>query len=488
MFKTLFIKEIHETLNNSRSMVAALLCLLIIPLGIYINSQEYELRRDTWKESEKLYHDQTSGNLGSGTRAEGFRPPSPFGVFIRGMEDALPDKVITNRNGIYSFSKNTIRQDALTTLFGSMDFLYIVGTILSLLALIFTFNSVSGERESGTLKLVMSNTVPRGKYILAKITGPYMVFITCFVLSFITGFLILVMNRSVDMQEGRFWLTVFVILLLSAAYLFVMFALGTLASCLTKNSVSSIVITLFAWVILFAFVPKVSPLIARLVYPLPSQKAIEDEKHLAQKEIEKERDARRAEILEKIMFQNNVNPKEVRMMDQSPEQRRSFEEYDEQITPVETAYQDKILSTLEKIDRDYETKVRTQQSIAKNISRISPVSCYLFLITEISLTGLIENENFKKYGAVFQQKVDQEIYSKYTYRTYIFGDGNHWVMSGNKEGVQNDELQVPHLDYYEFMPLGKILLTSMPDLLLLLFYLILVSGITIILFAKYDVR
>ena len=100
MFKTLFIKEIHETLNNSRSIISALLCLLIIPLGMYINAKDYELKQNTYRESKKIYTDQSKDHMGSGFKAQGFRPPSSFEVFVHGMEDVLPDKVITDNNGI----------------------------------------------------------------------------------------------------------------------------------------------------------------------------------------------------------------------------------------------------------------------------------------------------------------------------------------------------------------------------------------------------
>ena len=46
--------------------------------------------------------------------------------------------------------------------FPAPDFVYVVKVILSLVALLFGFDQVSRERESGVLRLMLSNPVSRG--------------------------------------------------------------------------------------------------------------------------------------------------------------------------------------------------------------------------------------------------------------------------------------------------------------------------------------
>ena len=488
MFSTLLIKEIHDTINNSRSMFAALLCLLIIPLGMFINAKEFESRENAYIHAKKVYYEQSKGKVNSGFDAQGFRPPSALSIFANGMENVIPNKVRTQDNGIYILEKDNQRSNGLAELFGPLDFLFIVGSILSILALIFTFNSVSGERESGTLKLVISNSVPRWKFILAKITGTYIVFIVFFLLSFIIGLLILLLDGSVSLAENYFWTNMAIILIITFGLIFIMFSFGTLASCLTRDSVSSIVILLFIWVILFSFIPKVSPIIAEIVYPVKKEKAIADEKFLVRQEMEQELDAVRKETLENMLSKNGISPNEISFDNMGgPGVQEVFRKYDESFPETEKEYQDKIVKAMQKIDQDYAQKLKTQQSIAKNISRLSPISCYMYLMTEIASTGLLEMRNFNDYAARYQDKVEQEVYSKFSDTKYMFG-GSVWVMSNNRGDTNTDNIEVPHLENYSFLSIEKILFRSLPDLLLLLLYLIVIPWITFVVFSRYDVR
>ncbi len=488
MFSTLLIKEIHDTINNSRSMFAALLCLLIIPLGIFINTKAFETREEAYTHAKKVYHEQSKDKVNSGFDAQGFRPPSALSIFSNGMVNVIPNKVRTQSNGIYLLEKDNQRSNGLSELFGPLDFLFIVGSILSILALVFTFNSVSGERENGTLKLVISNPVPRWKYIVAKITGTYLVFIVFFLLSFIIGLLILLIAGSVSLTESYFWKNMAVMLLITFVFIFIMFSFGTLASCLTRDSVSSIVILLFIWVIFFSFIPKVSPIIAEIIYPVKKEKAIADEKFLVRQEIEQELDNIRKETLADLLSRHGVSPDEISFENMgNVDGQNIFREYDDAILETETDYQDKIVKALDKIDQHHLQKLKTQQNIAKNISRISPVSCYMYLMTEISSTGLLEMQHFNDYASRFQKKVEQEVYSKFTKSKYLFG-GSVWIMSNNRDDANTDNIDVPHLENYSFLALNKILYRSLPDILLLLFYFIIIPWITVVAFSKYDVR
>ncbi|MEW6754004.1 MAG: ABC transporter permease subunit, partial [Candidatus Latescibacterota bacterium] len=49
-----------------------------------------------------------------------------------------------------------------------IDFAFVVGTFLSLLAFLLSFDSIAGERETGTLPVVLANAVSRGTVLLGK--------------------------------------------------------------------------------------------------------------------------------------------------------------------------------------------------------------------------------------------------------------------------------------------------------------------------------
>ena len=53
-------------------------------------------------------------------------------------------------------------------LFTSIDIVLVFQGVLSLLALIFAYDALAGERERGTLRLVLTHPIQRGYILLAK--------------------------------------------------------------------------------------------------------------------------------------------------------------------------------------------------------------------------------------------------------------------------------------------------------------------------------
>ena len=52
--------------------------------------------------------------------------------------------------------------------FAELDWAFIIGLVASLMALLLTYDAVSGERQRGTLRLLMANPIPRDVVLLGK--------------------------------------------------------------------------------------------------------------------------------------------------------------------------------------------------------------------------------------------------------------------------------------------------------------------------------
>ena len=55
-----------------------------------------------------------------------------------------------------------------------IDWVFIIALVLSFVAILFTFDAISGERERGTLRLTLSNSVSRGAVLFAKFLGAFL--------------------------------------------------------------------------------------------------------------------------------------------------------------------------------------------------------------------------------------------------------------------------------------------------------------------------
>src|SRR6266404_609101 len=206
MLATLIKKEILEAVLSFRFIIAGLLCLVLIPLGIYVNMKDYERRLAVYQEAGRLYEQRARGHINTNFEAEGYRPPSVLSVFSVGLEYFLPNKVTTSPGGHVTTTNDQGINNPQSLLFGKIDLLFNVSFVISLLALIFSFNAVTGEKEDGTLRLVMSSNVPRWQILLGKIIGNYLVLLVVFLFPILTSLIILSGSGAVPIfSASAFW-------------------------------------------------------------------------------------------------------------------------------------------------------------------------------------------------------------------------------------------------------------------------------------------
>ncbi len=171
MFKVLFYKELQDNIQNFRFVIALILCVTIIPLGFYVNFKEYEAKEQNYKESVKLYEESHKIILDvMHTGGEAFRPPSSLSMLSSGVEFLLPNSVetvgyLTYRGAQTQFNNSRSLDSPFSFLYGYLDLTFIVSVIISLLAMLLTYNSLAGEKESRTLSQILSNSVSRNTII-----------------------------------------------------------------------------------------------------------------------------------------------------------------------------------------------------------------------------------------------------------------------------------------------------------------------------------
>ena len=204
MFRHLIIKEIQEIVTNTRSLFVLLICVLLIPLGLYVSTKEYEQNKAAYKDAKQMYEEHNIDNKRMNFIAEGYISPSPLSIFSSGLSGYLPNKITTDSKGVWHTENEYGINNPVALLFGKIDFYFIITIILSLLAFIVTFNSITGEKESGTLRLTVANAVPRWKIILSKITGSYIVFLVSFLAGTILGLVLLTLTTSVPILSKNY--------------------------------------------------------------------------------------------------------------------------------------------------------------------------------------------------------------------------------------------------------------------------------------------
>jgi len=483
MFKVLFKKELLENVQNFRFLLALVLCLIVIPLGFVVSQNDYADRRQLYDDAIRNYdlaHKTAIDIMLNGGAT--FRPPSALGFVSSGVESVLPSGAETvgfiSQAGATVQFNNTRRPDnPFTGFFGRLDLAFIVSTLLSVLVMIFTFNAIAGEKERRTLAQIMANPVPRPTLVTAKMAAGSLLLAAAFLAGILAGILLTVVLGIDPFREAGTAAPFSIAVGVSLLFLMAFYNFGLLVSSRSRSAVSAMVGLLSFWVALAMILPKSSVVAAKLLMPIRSQQVVDLEKGRARLQNDTDQGA----ALQKL-FQSTPGIKDM-SMDEYFKARRAqnpavdaFEKAEEQLQDEFTA---RLNTNLDKIDADFERQKGRQAALARNIARLSPVSCFIHVMAELAGTGFVEEAAWRQTRANFKQLLDREIASKQ--RMYVFGQLSYGGLNIDRQAPAPKIASAP-------VPLEKRLAAVWVDLVLLAIYGLLFFTGAYVSFLRYDVR
>lgn len=454
MLKNIILKEILDSLLNYKFTITLLICFILILFTIFMGGANYEklLKEDQTAASlqmRSLENQPSYGFLGAlGINIH--RPPSKLSLIVSGLEQKTGRIA---RVSMFSDPKiNTnIGTSLILNLFESLDLTLIVKIVFSLIGLLLAHDIVSGEKESGTLRLCFSNSVYKYTFLLGKAIGRISILILSLLLPLLLGtsFVQLLLPDLVFGKED--YLRLFSIIAIYVLYVIVFFFLGIFISTLANTSSTTMVISLLVWIIVVILVPSTSILIGTKLYPIPASYEIESQKDMILQNIQKEADR---VVLEWIAS----HPGEP----MTPEL----------ISSLNKKYLDKREREARKVDEDYTKKLLAQLNISVNIARFSPASSLSFAVMNFAETGFMNQQRFLQTLNKYQKKFTDYINEK---------------MKNTAQMQKIDLSDMPQFKYSK-MSLKESIRLSLVDILILCIYLIFLFVGAYVSFLKYDLR
>ena len=126
-------------------------------------------------EEEKQRYDRQMEGFAKSNKTHGimmFRRPNPLSfVFQGGDADAASTLRIDLASGIVPMGSNDYGVNLTFPKFQTIDWVFILKTLFSLFAILITFDTISGEKERGTLSLMCSNSVSKASIVIGKYLG-----------------------------------------------------------------------------------------------------------------------------------------------------------------------------------------------------------------------------------------------------------------------------------------------------------------------------
>lgn len=150
--------------------------------------------------------------------------------------------------------------------FGDMSFAWILQVLMPLFIILLCFNAVNADRENQNLKLLAAQGLSSTNYLWGKITAFYTVVLALSAAGLfiqLTAYSIFTKGgQPVNTGDTAVWL------LLYAIYLCILTVLSVLVSAWLKQSRSSLLAQLAAWVVLMMILPKITAGAGAALYPL----------------------------------------------------------------------------------------------------------------------------------------------------------------------------------------------------------------------------
>lgn len=287
MFRYMLRRQLVEDAVSLRfSIYAAIILsgfivLSLVFAGIHQDRLTDASRTSTFRSSDLRSSSSRLSNL-IGLSQTILMEPQVVNFIADGHEGQMPQGLSVGMLG----SRLAARQgDPGEGILSSPDLTSIVQIIFSFFAIVLTFNAISFEKEKGTLRLVLSNSVLRNKLLVTKYVGGILTVGIPFVIGLVLS-LILLSFLGIPTLSGSYMTALLLFFVLSLLYMSFFVLLGLFFSITAGSSKNSLVLCLLCWVFVVIVLPKSGgPLLRLGSFSVPTEKAVAKEAELAGREL-----------------------------------------------------------------------------------------------------------------------------------------------------------------------------------------------------------
>ncbi len=488
MLRTIIEKELKAILLSPKFVVTFAACSLLIILSVFVGVQEYRALARQYETATQLAEQQlreASGWMGISNSA--YRKPDPMQIFVSGVHNDVGRlstissfEGVRLRNSIYS-------DDPIFAVFRFIDLTFIFQVVLSLFAILFTYDAINGERENGTLQLSFANAIPRPQYLLGKFIGALLGLVVPLLIPILLGVL-LVMFLQVELTALQ-WTKLATLLGISVLFFTCFVALGLLISALTKRSSISFLVALVAWVLFVLIIPRSAVMAAGQLVPVPSVAEIEAQQDGFEKEKWQE--------LTKGM-QERWQKREAVTEGMTPQERTAYrDDHEWEWMEEEDKYRKGVQKDIEafslKLREELRNRKINQERLAFSLSRFSPASAYQLAAMNLAGTDIAIKTRYEDAMLVYRTAFNEAVEKKQQ------ADGGHggiqmrWdsdtgmKISMGREGGALEVSDLPRFTAPE-VAFAQAFAPTVLDFGLLAVYTMLALAGAFAAFIKYDVR
>ncbi len=419
-------RELISNVLTSRFIIGFIICLLSTAAAVFVQVEDYKKRLAAYHIAVQEHQETVrTWELYSQINPKAHREPNPLSIFNVGMEKSGAD-LVSIQLATPIWEKVAQKHDSdnpFLSIFLAIDAIFVFKIILSALAILFAYNTISGEHEDGTLKLVLSNPIPRDTLVIGKYLGGMLSLFPIVIVSFIVGILIAYVSPATTFNSSD-PLRLATVLIVSLLYVSTCYLLGMLLSVWTKEATTTLILSMFIWGILTIVHSNIATF-AVMKFP-PNQPQAEKEilQHIEQgwEDFREERDAY---LLRKWGYKYPISAisqisdgaLSITIHSNSPAELGFSEFYE--IKPIhilDVSKFQEVLGYQESLRIDYANQAEallkqreeveeSNRRFAKDISRFSFADAYRFAVGAITNTDRESYQDFMRWARSYKRQV-----------------------------------------------------------------------------------
>ena len=402
-------KEFLLNLMTFKFAVGAIVCVVMTGVFMPILVKDYQQRL-------KDYNANVAANEAEFGKVKAYmaitptayRPPNVLSVFSEGLEKQLGQSAKIELGGVHETITASGVGNPFLSAFPTLDVMLVLKVVMSILAVLVAYDTISGEREQGTLKLILSGTVARYQVLLGKLLAGLAILIISVTSAFIVGLLILLFFPMVSLA-GADWVRIGLMYIASLIFISAMYSIGLLFSCLMRRSSIALMLGLFVWIVLAVVIPNGSIYLANYLRPTDTREKMDAQV----KALEQERDNEINDLTKMLRDGGNWSGAYgafggffVLYCDEL--YRRDLQKRYARSEPIKIKYAHRIFE----VQQQYLGGLNKQKYLASAIAQFSPITLYENLMSALASTDLGSYEHFRTKVKMHKNEVIEYIRSK----------------------------------------------------------------------------
>jgi ABC-2 type transport system permease protein len=372
-------KEIIANIRNFKTPVALVTMTLLLLLSAHALALDYRNRLNNWSVNRDSQRDPIVGGRisydlpdGSFSHGVGFsnrpliQPPQPFSALVKGMDGEIDRTVSVSQRIVFGARQD---ESAARALSDTPDTSFVVKLLVSLFALMFSLDAAPREKESGTLRAMLSQPIRRWQLILSKSLGNSISLLAAFAVAYFVEIIHLQLAHGL-LTDRQSLIRATLIFGLASIYGVVFVHIGLFISTITTRTKIAVTMAFGAWATIVLILPNASVLMAKLLAPTPSYN------HL---------NARLREARRRILQEDAESNPVARTARPSKHSLPRFYEIERQETD------------------NYLASKKDQNSLARLLAAFSPAGALTFGSSDIASTGV---DAYNSYLELFRSSRD----------------------------------------------------------------------------------